>query len=206
MRIINVEQGSNEWHKERAGRITGTSLKYAIGSAKVQETLMNELIAEKMTEIQPVDLNSEAVQRGRDLEPVALKAVRERTDIDFVTTGMIAPDNIDEYAISPDAIHYDDGVVIGGLEIKCPNSKKHVEYIRGGVVPKEYKWQVLAPFLVDESVQWWDFASFDDRNYEIPLFIVRTYRKDILKDIVDASVNLNDFIDRFNQEYLKLTF
>lgn len=206
MKILNLEQGSGDWLRFKAGKVSGTSLAQAIGSPKVQETLLNRLIAERMTETVNNDLNSEAVARGRELEPVALKAVIAASGIDFETIGMIAPDDLDNYAISPDAVKKENNVIVGGLEIKCPDSKKHVQYFRDNQVPKEYFHQVLSPFLCDESVQWWDFASFDDRNYELPLFIIRTHRKDIEEDISKAKTKLIDYLKRVDDEYYSLTF
>ncbi len=206
MKILNFEQGTTEWLRFKAGKVSGTSLAQAIGSPKVRETLTNRLLSELMTETVNNDINSEAVARGRELEPIALKAVIKKTGIDFKTIGMIAPDNSCKYAVSPDAVYYSNDIITGGLEIKCPDSKKHIEYVRGGEVPKEYKHQVLAPFLCDESVQWWDFASFDDRNYEIPLFIKRTTREDIKNEIQEGRKELNLFLDNLETEYYKLTF
>ena len=206
MKIINLEQGSLEWLRFKAGKVSGTSLKDAVGSPKVQDTFINRLLAERMTETVNDELNTEAVLRGKELEPVALRAVIKHVGTQFETVGMIAPDDIENYAVSPDAIYKHDDVVIGGLEIKCPNSKKHIEYIRKGVVPKEYLHQVISPFLCDESVKWWYFASFDDRNYEKPLFLLKVKRGDIEETIDLYRKGLIDFLSRVDEEYYNLTF
>ena len=57
---LDVEQGSYEWHKLRQGCVTGTTLKSALGTPKVQETLLNKLVAERMTEPQIDEINSKA--------------------------------------------------------------------------------------------------------------------------------------------------
>ena len=86
---LDLEQGSLEWHNERAGRVTGTSLQSAIGAKysaakktwtigdkKVQETLSYSLISERMTEVQIVELNTAAVERGRELEKLNVLQVK----------------------------------------------------------------------------------------------------------------------------------
>jgi len=207
MKIINLEQGSLEWLRFKAGKVSGTSLKDAVGSPKVRDTFTNRLLAERMTETVNEELNTSAVLHGVETEPLALKAVIKETGTPFETIGMIAPDDIENYAISPDAICYNRvGVIEGGLEIKCPNSKKHIEYIRKGVVPKEYWHQVLAPFLCDDSINWWCFASFDDRNYERPLFMVQVCRNEIETEILEAKVKLLEFLATVDEEYYNLTF
>jgi hypothetical protein len=205
MRRIDIEQGSYEWHCERQGKVTGTTLKSALGSPKVQETLMYKMIAERMTEPQIDDLNSPSVTRGRDMEPLARKAISRLTGIEFIETGMLASEDIEGFALSPDAIYEEGGKVIGGLEIKCPDSKKHIEYLIGNQLPKEYADQVKAPFLMSEDVQWWYFASFDDRNYELPVFLLKITRDDF-KAIDADQEKLKTFINRVNEKHAELTF
>ena len=205
MRKIDVEQGSYEWHCERQGRVTGTTLKSALGSPKVQSTLMYKLIAERMTEPQVDDLSSSSVARGREMEPLARKAVEFKTGIEFTETGMLVSDEIEGFGLSPDAIYEEGGKVIGGLEIKCPDSKKHIEYLVNNKLPKEYVDQVKAPFLMSDDIQWWYFASFDDRNYELPIFLLKITR-DSFKELSADRTELKTFIDRVNKKHAELTF
>ena len=114
---LDLEQGSLEWHNERAGRVTGTSLQSAIGAKysaakktwtigdkKVQETLSYSLISERMTEVQIVELNTAAVERGRELEPFAIKSVSDLKKINFQECGMLISE---ESGTSMYVIHFD---------------------------------------------------------------------------------------------------
>lgn len=223
MEELIIEQGSIEWHHERAGRVTGTSMQSALGarfdakksewvltetaaSKKTQETLANKLIAERMTEIQISELNTAAVQRGREMEPFAIKAITELNNINYESCGMLICDDLREFGFSPDAVIKDDGVVIGGAETKCPSSEKHISHFRKGELPQEYFWQVMSPFICGDSVEWWDFVSFDDRNYEKPLFSVRVYRKDYNELIQQAKIKLKEFLLYVRVEHEKITF
>lgn len=215
---LELEQGSLEWHQERAGRVTGTSLKSAlgakytikggwtIGDKKQQETLSFELIAERMTEVQIVELNTAAVERGKELEPYAIKAAGKETGESYEECGMLICETMQDFGFSPDSVVKQDGVIIGGLETKCPTSKKHVEYLIKNEVPNEYYWQVLAPFICSDDVQWWDFASFDDRNYEKPLFIKRVNRADIESKVKEAKVELKAFLKSVCDKHEELVF
>ena len=207
MRELNVEQGSLGWHKARQGIVTGTTLGRAIGSPKVQQTLMFELVSQMMTEVVYDEVNTKAMERGKELEPVALAKLSDYNSEHYEKAGMLFPDDIDGFGFSPDAIHRNsEGLIIGGAEIKCPDSKKHIEYVVGCVVPKEYRSQVLAPFLCCDLIQWWDFASFDDRNYEIPIFVKRTYRHEIEQEIIEAKEKLINFLKMAKDKHLELTF
>lgn len=206
MRVLDIEQGTYEWHAIRSGMVTGTTLKSAVGSKAVQKTLMNQLIAERMTEPEIRELNSEAVERGKELEPIALKEAAKKTGEDYQICGMLISEEIDGFGLSPDGVVWDQGEIVGGIEIKCPDSKKHVEYLLGDAIPKDYLHQVLAPFVCGDEVQWWDFCSFDDRNYERPIFMTRIHRKDIEEAISEAREGLANFLERVNQTHLELTF
>jgi hypothetical protein len=204
MRELTFNQGDLEWHKARAGIVTGTSLKQAV--SKNFYPLMWELIAERMTEIEITDLNTPAVERGREMEPIALRRYIEASGLSFETTGMLLSDDIDHFGMSPDAVYREDGVIVGGLEIKCPSSKKHVEYLLKNKVPAEYFHQVLSPFLISEDVLWWDFVSFDDRNYERPLFHIRTTREEVEEPIRETLAALIKFLAKVDQKHIDLTF
>ena len=215
-----LEQGSLEWHIERAGRVTGTSLqsavgakyskpkdKWTLGDKKVQKTLSYSLISERMTEVQIVELNTVAVERGRELEPFAIKAVSKLKNIIFEECGMLISDDIKEFGFSPDAVFKNSkGVIVGGLETKCPSSKKHIEYMIENKIPSEYYWQVLSPFICSDDVLWWDFASYDDRNYECPLFTIRINRPDIEEHINQAKDILISYLQEVRITHENLVF
>lgn len=217
---LELEQGSLEWHIERAGRVTGTSLQSAIGAKystpkktwtigdkKVQETLSYSLISERMTEVQIIELNTAAVERGRELEPFAIKEVSKKKKIDFIECGMLISEEFQEFGFSPDAVFKDSNdVIVGGLETKCPSSKKHIEYMIKNQVPPEYYWQVLSPFICSDKVLWWDFASYDDRNYECPLFCIRVNRADVEEHIEKAKAALKDYLKVVREAHENLVF
>ena len=60
--------------------------------------------------------------------------------------------------VSPDGLIGADGM----LEIKCPNSSTHIEYLERKVIPSQYKVQVQMQLWVAER-DWCDFVSFDPR-------------------------------------------
>lgn len=204
MRELAFAQGSIEWHRARSGRVTGTSLKQAV--SKNNMTLLYELIAERMTEPEIIEINSPAVLRGKELEPIALRKYSQRSGINFEQTGMLISDEIDWFGLSPDAVVREGGHIIGGLEIKCPSSKKHVEYLIRRCVPTDYFYQVIAPFIVSPTIEWWDFVSFDDRNYEYSLFNIRVSRDEVADKITETRATLIAFLNKVNRMHTALTF
>lgn len=208
MRIIDVEQGTYEWHVARKGKVTGTSLASALGTPAVQKTLMYKLIAERMTEPQTGGFLSKSVERGKEMEPLARKYISNHLGMDFVEVGMLQDIQLGMYAISPDAVVIENGLVVGGLEIKCPDSKKHVEYLIKNEVPKEYEYQVFAPFLMLGAVKFWYFASYDDRNYEQPLFLKKVTLSDVHEkyEVAESRNKLKEFLDSVHEAHVNLSF
>lgn len=219
MKIINVEQGTIEWHEHRFGSVTGTRLqqalgakwdarakKWKLGDSKIQSTIMYELISERMSENEIVELNSPAVVRGNELEPFAVKAASETLGLQFDVCGMLASDTLEFYKVSPDAVHEENGKVVGGLETKCPSGKRHIEYLLNDCVPREYFFQVMSPMILSDQVKWWQFCSYDDRNYERPVFTVNTKREDHEKFIGECRAVLVKFLDMVQEVHAGLTF
>jgi len=202
---VDMEQKSLDWLKARHGNVTGTSLSSALGTPAVQKTLMYSLIADRMTEVQMNELSTPAVDRGNELEPFAIRATSHEMALDFEETGLLLNDKYPRFSISPDGIFEEDGVITGGIETKCPNSKKHVQYLIRNEIPKEYLYQVKAPFIMSDDVTFWVFASFDDRNYERPLF-VKTVTRDDFDDIEECREKLLKFLDVVNEGHMDLTF
>ena len=66
----------------------------------------------------------------------------------------------------------------GIIEIKCPNSKTHIQTILSGKAPSKYIPQMMAQMSVTGR-SWCDFVSFDPRLPEdLQLFVIRVDRDD----------------------------
>lgn len=201
---LTMEQKSLEWHKARSGIVTSTSLQSALGTEKVQNTLMYELISERMAQQIHEDMATRSMQHGIDTEDMAREAASRSLGLKFEATGMLMSTIIKGFGISPDGVHRKAGKINGGIETKCPNSKKHVEYIIANELPKEHAFQFLAPFVLSDDIEWWVFQSFDYRNYNRPEFYIHVDRKAIESQIVTARKKLKKFIARVDDKYMDL--
>lgn len=194
MIVHNIEQGSFEWFQLRCGKVTGSSLKDVFKADNL--TLMDQLIAEQLTERWDDEgYVSDAMQRGIDLEPVALMTYEEMHSVELIRGGFIQSEKFPMLGYSPD------GRVgnIGGVEVKCPSSKNHIKYLRQNQLPNEYKWQVLGSFIINPSIEWYDFMSFDPRVQQRPVFIYRTHRESILPELNKAVEDLEKFFTKLEK-------
>ena len=89
--------------------------------------------------------------------------------------GFVDHPEISYAGASPDGLVDDCGLV----EIKCPNSNTHIEYILAGKPPTKYIPQ-MAWQMACTGRKWVDFVSYDDRldDESKHLFIVRYHRND----------------------------
>ena len=207
MKVINVEQGTEEWQRERLACVTGTRIKSAVGAKyssvtnewtlgdkKIQATLLYALVSERQSDVVIDTYCSPKMERGNELEPLSIEAASIKRGVTFESIGMLQCDWHPRFKFSPDAICVEDGVVVGGYETKSKEGGKHIEYTLKNEIPAEHFWQVIGPMIMDDSVQWWDFGHFDDRNYINNLFIKRITRKEVNTLVLQARGILKNFL------------
>jgi len=202
--IKEMEQRSQEWHEIRKGSIGGTRAKMVM--TKNNLPLCDELIAERHSDyVEDVFVN-EAMQRGIDLEPVAISEFIDATSQQVEHYGLVTNAGYHKCHLSPDGLILDGaGVPMAGVEVKCPSTKKHVEYIRSNKLPAEYKYQVYHYFTLVDTIDTMYFVSFDPRFHPKPLHILQVNKEDILEDLTNYQEGLAKFIDKVNKYETQIT-
>lgn len=200
----DLEQGSIEWLQLRLGKVTGTRLKKLM--AKDNLGLVDELIAEMVSEQVEEIIPSFSMQRGSDLEPIARKAYEDFTGHKVELFGFLQSDRYEWFGISPDGLIDEKGKFLKGVEIKCPDTDTHVRYIRQDSLPVEYKYQVYAYFIVNEDLLELDFVSFDNRFPIKPIHIVNVRREDIKEELKEVEEAMVKFWVKFQKYYNQVTF
>ena len=205
MKILKSEQGSEQWLQDRLCVITGTRLKDVMGTPKAQDSLINELIAEYLTQTPKETYKSAHMQRGNDEEQFAIKQYEEQTKARIESFGLCLHDKYEWLGLSPDGFT---SSLKHGVEVKAPNTDTLVGYLRAGVIPKEYHWQVVQYFIVNEKLETLDFLPYDPRINltKLQLVPIRVTRKDLQKDIDKAMERLLKFREKWISEQDKLTF
>jgi putative phage-type endonuclease len=193
-----MDQRTDEWINARLGSATASRMNDALAGSETaaRRGYLIQLVTERLTGQQQESYNSAAMQRGTELEPVARMAYESKNG--FVDkTGFHKHPSIEWFGASPDGFVGDDGLV----EIKCPNSTTHVDYILEGKVPTKYKRQMLAQ-LACTGRKWCDFVSFDNRLPEhLQLFVVRFAPKQ--EEIAKLEEGVIKFLNDVQKEYDK---
>lgn len=203
MKTLDVVQGSPEWlaarcAKHRASRTDDLLAKLRSGSyGQSRENYKTEVVLETLTgRIEP-SFTTPAMQRGIDLEPAA-RAAFEVLYGEIETVGLVIHPENDRFVASPDGLVKGEKTL---LEIKCPNSATHVEYILKNAIPLKYFHQIQAQLAVTGYNACF-FVSYDDRvPPELQLYIKKVKRCEVaIKNIMDElEIFLKDVDDTVAQ-------
>lgn len=158
-----ITQGTEEWHAQRLGKVTASRLndvmaKTKSGYSASRKNYMAELICEILSGERNDFFQNAAMIRGTELEPKARMYYEFENDCEVSEVGFIDHVSIPNFGASPDGLVGDDGLI----EIKCPNTATHIEFIENGKPARKYVLQMHAQMMAAER-KWCDFVSFDDR-------------------------------------------
>lgn len=172
-----MEQRTDAWFDARMGRATASRIadiiaKTKSGPSASRQAYAVQLALERITGQREAGFTSASMQRGADLEAEARAAYETERGELVREVGFIDHPSIEMSGASPDGMVGGDGL----LEIKCPDSKQHLEYLRLQTVPAKYKPQVQWQMACTARA-WCDFVSYDPRFPEgLQLHIVRVPR------------------------------
>ena len=189
-----MDQRTPEWFAARLGKATASRIADVMAKTKTgygasRENYLMELALERITNAQAPFFTTAAMQWGIDQEPAARSAY-EATTGNFVTeVGMIDHPTIPMSGASPDGFVGDDGLI----EIKCPESKKHLKTLSTRKPDGDYVYQMQWQ-MACTGRQWCDFVSYDPRFPDhLQLIIVRVSRDDDMIAKVEKEVSV--FLD-----------
>jgi putative phage-type endonuclease len=123
-----MEQRSEAWFKERAGKLTGSNFAAALGLSpyKSRQALWRELTGRA----EP-DTENAAMRHGTRCEPLAIGWYEEQTGEIVTPVGFVPHPKLDWCGVSPDGY-----VGRGRIEVKCPASGVPHESIPDHYMPQ----------------------------------------------------------------------
>ena len=158
-----TEQRTEEWFAQRLGKVTASRVadviaKTKTGASASRDNYATQLILERLTNKQAEFYSNAAMQWGTETEPMARQAYELKRGVFVDEVGFIDHPTIDMSGASPDGLVGKNGLV----EIKCPESKTHMEYLLNGKAPAKYIPQMMWQ-MACTGREWCDFVSFDPR-------------------------------------------
>ena len=196
MKVHMMIQYSPEWWEVRRGIPTASAFDRILtpgGKLSGQsDGYIDELVGDAfclnpnfMTE-RPMN---HAMRAGLEAEPEARRFYEMENPTRTVQQVGFCLTDDGRFGCSPDALVGDDGV----LELKCPQAKTQVGYLRDGTLPSEYRPQVHGHLLVTGR-PWVDFCSYCPG---LPPLVVK-----VMPD--EFTVKLRNALEAFHDTYLKV--
>lgn len=184
-----MTQGTPEWHAARLGKVTASRLadvlaKVKSGEAAARANYRAELVAERLTGKHADGFINAAMKWGTEAEPLARAAYEAEFGLLVQEVGLIDHPSIPMTGASPDGLVSIDGLI----EIKCPETKAHINTLLRKAAPEQYipqmQWQMACT-----GRAWVDFVSFDPRMpADLQMCVVRVLRDDALIAAYEAEV------------------
>jgi hypothetical protein len=198
---LMIEQGTIEWRMLRLGKISGSRISDVMAKGRdnkpsvTRENYMYELATERLTNIPTESYTSPAMSWGTENEGMARTAYEVFKSVFVSEVPWIPHPSIANAGCSPDGL-IDDG--IGCVELKCPNTKTHIEYILKGEPAKTYHNQMMWQ-MACTGRSYVDFVSYDPRlPVDLELFVARLERDEEYIQL------LTDEVIKFDNEVTQL--
>lgn len=198
-----MEQRTEEWFAQRAGKVTASRVADVVAKTKSgysasRANYLAQLVAERLTGKPSESFSNAAMEWGTEQEPFARAAYESKANVLVDEIAFVPHPVIAFSGASPDGLVSDKGQV----EIKCPNTATHIDYLLGKQVPPKYKPQ-MAWQLACTKREWCDFVSFDPRLPERhQLFVVRYVPEDGY--IAELEHEVSKFLSEVRETITKL--
>ena len=169
--LPDLIQGTDEWHDQRRGIVTASVVGRLltstgkVASNDTSRTLVEQLVAERITGWTDPVYVSDDMLRGHDDEPRAVDVYAEHF-APVATTGFMVRDDWGfSIGYSPDGLVGTDGLI----EVKSRRAKKQLQTILEDAVPAENMAQIQCGLLVSGR-EWCDYVSYTGG---MPLYVKR---------------------------------
>lgn len=199
MRVINAEQGTAEWLASRIGVPSGSNFAKIMSKGKGSEpsvtraTYLTSIALEIVTGIRDEFPANDAMVHGVAHEASARSMYESRYGELVDEIGFCMHDTLN-CGVSPDGIVSEKKLI----EIKCPQPKTHLEYMRRKDMPPAYKWQVQGQLWIMEKESC-DFVSYSPSFPDDSKLIVRPTPRDEVA-IKELEAEVKRFLDDVQAE------
>ena len=183
MEIVDCIQGSEEWFLARVGKVTASRFSdvLAKGQGKTRLSYMKRLRAEVLTGLPADTYSNSYMEWGKENEAAARQEYANESGNEIVQVGFVV---LNEWVGgSPDGLVGDDGAI----EIKCPKSETHLDYIEANEILTGYYAQIQGVLWITGR-EWCDFVSYDPRVKCAPYFCKRSIRDDLYIKALEFAV------------------
>lgn len=201
--MTDIVQGTDAWKEIRLGRATASRIADVVAKGKSgpsasRANYLAQLVAERLTGVVQDGFQSEAMERGNEVEPDARAAFAFRCGVEVEQVGFVPHPTIEMSGASPDGLIGTDGLV----QFKCPNTATHIDTLRRGVIAGRYQTQMLWEMACTGRA-YCDFVSFDPRLPETMTLAIQRFPRDERR-IVELQAEVVAFLAEVDQTVAEL--
>lgn len=209
VKLLTLEQGSQEWHDWRKSRITASELPIILGHSPYCTPY---LLWQRKLGFAPPQADNLAMKRGRELESLVRHKVNaerfERGDAKAFVPACVEHDELAWAGASLDGYSAEDSEL---LEIKCPGLQDHQDAEMGKVPPKyraQIQWQlfvtgaecaVYVSYYNEELA--YVLVSPDEDYISGTLLPAAGEFKRLLEEMVEPERSEDDFVEMISDEW-----
>jgi putative phage-type endonuclease len=183
-----MEQGTEEWFEHKLGKASASHVNDIMatvksGEAATRRNYRARLVAEILTGEREETFQSVDMANGVEREAQARMAYEFKTDNTVEQVGFVDHPIIEGSGASPDGLIGEEGLV----EIKCPKTSTHLDYMMTKKIPRNYMLQMQFQ-MACTGAEWCDFVSYDPKlPTNLQLLIIRVQRDhELILEIEDS--------------------
>jgi putative phage-type endonuclease len=197
-----MEQRTTEWHQARLGKVTASKVADVVartktGYAASRANYMAQLVCERLTGKPTEGFSNAAMEWGVEQEAAARDAYSAKVGELVTEVGFVDHPSIANSGASPDGV-----VGAGIVEIKCPSTATHIEYLFEREPPQKYFYQMQWQ-MACTGADWCDWVSYDPRMPEsLQLLVVRIPRDTDCITLLEKEVS--EFLAELDVKVAKL--
>lgn len=196
--ILDVEQGTKQWKEARAGFVTASRLCDVLdvikkGEGAERRKYRGEIVSEILSgQPYPQHITQE-MRWGTEYEPEARAVYSLENEIIVDRVGFVIHPEIGRFGCSPDGFVGDRGM----LQIKCPTTRTHLNWIREGRIPLEHASQLIGELSCNRDRDWIDFMSYDPRLPDPFRKFIRRFERAGRENLI---LGIESVVEQFNGE------
>ena len=190
---MNQFQRTDEWHKQRVGKITGSRVPAILGQNRYASR--DDVLREMVRSYYGAELEftgNVATEWGNKWEPVCLEQFELATGYFVVQSGLIPHPAINYFACSPDGLIDDDA----GVELKCPLQRDPREVVQD----KQYHSQVFFSMIVSNRKRWYLYAWHPEKGHAWEIFEWDAALAWWAENVGALQIFYSEYLDTINDE------
>jgi hypothetical protein len=195
--LWDIEQGSDEWFKEKAGKPGASSFDKIITTkgepSKTRQDYIFQLAAERIVGREVDGYTNAAMQRGIEQEPEGRALFEFITGLELKQVGLVYMNETRRVLCSPDGLLPD-----AGFEQKNPTAKTQAKYLFSGKLPTEYFQQVQGSMWVCGFEIYWFMSNYPG----MPPLLLEVKRDD--KWIAKLETAMSEFLDELDNVHQQI--